>query len=122
MGKGLDVRQKDLAVLATLMLRGPQTAAEVRSHAARLFEFEDVDDVEYVLGRLADREPALVTQLPRMSGQKEQRYAHLLAGEPDLDALKAAAPATPPRSSLEERIARLEEEMAALKARLDGEE
>lgn len=120
MGKGFDLRHKDLAVLSTLMLRGPQTAAEVRSHSARLFEFDDVDDVEYVLNRLAEREPALVTRLPRLPGQKGQRYLHLLAGEPDLEAVRSAIPATPTRSSLEERVARLEDEVSALRERLEG--
>ncbi|MDX1569287.1 MAG: YceH family protein [Xanthomonadales bacterium] len=117
MGKGFGFRPKDLAVMATLMLRGPQTAAEIRSHCGRLFEFEDVDDVEYVLGRLMERDPPLVVQLPRLPGQKGVRYMHLLCGEPDLEALAAAAPApAATRSALEERVSRLESEVAELKS------
>ena len=111
----LEILGKQKAVLCVLMLRGPQTAGEIRSHCHRIHEFDDIDDVEYVLERLSERDPALVTALPRQAGQKEERYMHLLAGPPDPRAL-AAAPVA--RSSLAERIEQLETEVAWLKRKM----
>jgi hypothetical protein len=68
----------EIAVLCELLLRGPQTPGELRTHASRMHEFEDLDSVHSALQRLAKREPPLVTTLPRQSGTKETRYAHLL--------------------------------------------
>lgn len=73
---GLDVRQ--LALVTVLMLRGPQTLAELRSRTQRMADFGDTREVESELDRLARFEPALVTCLGRQPGQKEERYAHLL--------------------------------------------
>jgi uncharacterized protein YceH (UPF0502 family) len=79
------------AVLAVLMLRGPQTLGELRTRASRLMEFESLDDVETALNQLMSRSPsALAMQLPRRPGQKEVRFAHLLAGEPSAEAIEAA--------------------------------
>ena len=117
-GKVLEVLQKDQAVLCTLMLRGPQTAAEIRNHSQRLYAFDDIDDVDYMLQRLAEREPAMVMQLPRQAGQKEQRFVHLLCGEPDLSNLPA--PPVSARAGLEERVSLLEAEVEALKQQLSA--
>ena len=114
--KVLEVMQKDKAVLCTLMLRGPQTAGEIRNHCQRLYAFDDIDDVDYVLGRLDERDPAMVMQLPKQAGQKEQRFVHLLGGEPDLSNLPA--PPVSARAGLEERVSRLESELEALKQQL----
>ena len=111
----LEILGKGKAVLCVLMLRGPQTAGEIRSHCHRIHEFDDIDDVEYELERLSERDPALVTALPRQAGQKEERYMHLLAGPPDPCAL-VAAPAA--RSSLAERIEQLETEVVWLKRKV----
>lgn len=79
-----------IALLTTLMLRGPQTLGELRNHSRRMHEFGDLDDVQYALQKLAAHEPPLVVDLPRQPGQKEGRYAHLLSGEPDIpEALSA---------------------------------
>lgn len=103
------------AVLITLMLRGPQTAAELRANAAGLGGPPDADGVARVLADLADRAEPLVAQLPRGHGQKESRYAHLLSGPPQLPAAPPApAPAAAPRASLAE----LEEKIRALEARV----
>ena len=70
------------AVLGVLMLRGPQTLAEIRTRASRLASFETLEDVESVLNAMIERQPTpLAVALPRQPGQKEARYAHLLAGE-----------------------------------------
>jgi len=117
----LELQSPALAVLATLMLRGAQTAAELRAHCQRLHAFEDVDDVEYVLQRLQGREPALVLLLPRQPGQKEQRYVQLLAGEPDPDAIQSMGkPTTRSSSPLEQRVEALEAKLEALEQRLDS--
>jgi uncharacterized protein len=106
---GLD--RGELAVLAVLALRGPQTAAEVRSRTERAHAFESVGEVEDVLRRLAEREEPLATELPR------RRWAHLLAGPVDADAVDLAPPraTTTPRA---ERVAELEAEVAALGERI----
>jgi hypothetical protein len=90
-GKVLGLQGKGLALLCPMMLRGPQTPGELKTNVQRLFEFPDLDDVNYALQRLAEHEPPLVMALPRMPGQKEVRYAHLLGGAPDLAELEALA-------------------------------
>jgi len=114
----LELQSPALAVLATLMLRGAQTAAEIRNHCQRLHAFDDVDDVEYVLQRLQDREPALVMLLPRQSGQKEQRFVQLLGGEPDPAALSAANRPAAANSPLEQRVSELEARLEQLQQRV----
>lgn len=124
-GKVLGLQSKGLALLCPLMLRGPQTPGELKTNAHRLFEFDDLDDVQFVLQRLAEHEPPLVMALPRQPGQKEVRYVQLLAGEPDLaefEAMAAAAPAGtslgPRVEALEAAVASLQEELADLRSRL----
>lgn len=109
------------AVLLTLMLRGPQTVAELRTHAAGLGGPADVEAAQAVLKDLADRAQPLVVLLPRTPGRKEARYAHTLSGPPAMPAAEEAPPpraATPPASdALEERIRQLEARVAALEQR-----
>ncbi|TKC86860.1 DUF480 domain-containing protein [Trinickia terrae] len=69
------------ALLTVLMLRGPQTAAELRLNSARLHGFADASSAEVFLEELAEREPPLVVKLPRAPGERESRWAHLLCGE-----------------------------------------
>ena len=100
---GLPAAAVDL--LAVLTLRGPQTASELRANCERLHHFADASAVEGYLDELASREAgALALKLPRQPGAREQRWAHLLCGEPALETY-AAAPAG--RSALEDRVARL---------------
>jgi uncharacterized protein YceH (UPF0502 family) len=72
------------ALLTVLMLRGPQTAAELRLNAERIHKFADVSSVEGFLDELATREPPMARKLPRAPGAREQRWVHLLSGEPEL--------------------------------------
>lgn len=109
--------QAEQAVLATLLLRGAQTAAEIRSRSERMHAFADGAAVEAALERLADKHPPLALQLPRAPGTKEARWVHLLAGEPDLQAL-AAGEAAPAGGSLAARVAALEAEVQALRTEL----
>jgi uncharacterized protein YceH (UPF0502 family) len=121
-GKVLGLQSKGLALMCVLMLRGPQTPGELRTHSHRLYEFDDLDDVMYVLQRLAEHDPPLVVRLPRVPGQKEVRYAHLLSGEPDPSEFQKAAPVSsaPVDEGLEARVAALEAEVADLRRALDA--
>ena len=106
------------AVLSVLLLRGAQTLNELFTRTERIGRFADADDLRHTLERLMQREPTLVVRLPKASGQREERFAHLLCGPIDVDALAAAAPSanvsSATRSALEERIAALEARVAAL--------
>jgi uncharacterized protein len=108
----LGLGREQQAVLAVLMLRGPQTPGELRARTERLYAFPNFAVLEDVLEQLIARE--LVVRLDRRPGQKEERYAHLLADEV-IEATIAAAPVTPaePRES---RLDRLERELAELRA------
>lgn len=119
----LDPRQT--AVLCVLMLRGPQTLAELRTRGSRLASFERVEDVETALNELIAREPsALVARLPRRTGQKEARYAHLLSGDVAFDAPDATAARAPADAerigALEEGIEELRKEVADLRTQLEA--
>lgn len=111
----LSLHQPELALLCVLMLRGPQTTGEIKGRAARLFEFIDLKHVEVTLESLMTMTVPLVTQLPRQPGQKETRYAHLLAGEPEVPAFE---PRPPVRQADDDRVAALEQELASLRAEL----
>ena len=77
----LGIPSQSAALLTTLMLRGPQTAAELRLNSARLHSFADVSSVDAFLDELASSEPARVVKLARAPGERESRWAHLLCGE-----------------------------------------
>lgn len=103
----------ETALLCVLLLRGPQTPGELRGRTERMFRFEHLDDVEAALHRLIEREPPLAKVLQRQPGTKEARYAHLLSGEPQQDAITSASPAA---TSVDgDRIGRLEAELAELR-------
>src|SRR6266700_6034981 len=91
-GKVLGVPAQAVALLAALMLRGPQTTAELRVNCDRLHAFSDISAVEGFLNELAAREAgALVAELPRQPGTRETRWAHLLCGPPSTEVVRAAA-------------------------------
>jgi uncharacterized protein len=81
MGRVLNVPAASVALLTVLMLRGPQTAAELRLNSERLHKFADISSVEGFLEELAERYPARVVKLARAPGAREARWAHLLCGE-----------------------------------------
>jgi len=114
-GKALGLQSKGLALLCPLMLRGPQTPGELKTNAHRLYEFDDLDDVQYMLQRLAEHEPPLVMSLPRQAGQKEVRLAHLLCGEPEIPEPTFHSSAAPTPGSLTARVDAMEAEIAALR-------
>jgi uncharacterized protein len=79
----LNIPSQAVALLTVILLRGSQTAAELRLNSARLHGFADVSSVEVFLDELAEREPPLVVKLPRAPGERENRWMHLLCGEVD---------------------------------------
>ena len=89
-GRVLGLPTQSVALLATLVLRGPQTSAELRLNTERLHRFADISSVEGFLDEMAEREPARVIKLPRAPGAREQRWAHLLCGEVSLPEAAAA--------------------------------
>ena len=108
-------------LLAVLMLRGPQTASELRANCERLHHFADASAVEAYLEELATRPSgALALKLPRQPGAREPRWTHLLGGEPVLDSPAEPAWSEPPqgRGALELRVERLERDVADLRAML----
>jgi uncharacterized protein YceH (UPF0502 family) len=112
----LSLHQPEIALLCVLMLRGPQTTGEIRTRAVRMFEFVDLKHVEVTLDSLMTLTDPLVAQLPRQPGQKEVRYAHLLAGEPQIPVSEPQP--TPPDASADDRVAGLEEKVESLSAEL----
>ena len=116
---GVTVQQQ--AALCVLMLRGAQTLNEILTRAERIGRFSDTEQVRHALERLAQRSPALIVQLPRAPGQREERWMHLLCGPVDIEALQASAPSRPAAAgaslaALEARIEALEARLAALEA------
>jgi uncharacterized protein YceH (UPF0502 family) len=113
----LQVPSQSAALLTALMLRGPQTPGELRTNTERLHRFADLSAVQGFLDELAARpDGALVVQLPRLPGARENRWAHLLSGTPKVEAAADAQVAA--QNDLAARVARLEGEVEALKAEL----
>jgi hypothetical protein len=113
----------EVAVVCELLLRGPQTPGELRTHGARLHPFRDVEEVDALLEALAAREDGpYVLRLARVPGQREARYTHLFGGEPppaaDEPRAAAAARGDGAAASTAERLARLEAEVERLGAAL----
>jgi uncharacterized protein YceH (UPF0502 family) len=107
----------EVALLCVLLLRGPQTPGELRTRTDRLYQFDDLNSVHSALNLLMKRQPPLVKVLPRQPGTKEARFAHLLSGDvrEPTSLSPSDAPSNPPTA---ERLARLEDEVAALRTEL----
>jgi uncharacterized protein len=126
--EALGVEEDELALLAVLMLRGPQTPGELKQRSERLHPFADLAAVQETLGRLLERE--MVVRHPRRPGQKEDRYEQVLGGAAEEDADARSSPseapvpepaptaADIPAASTEDRLDRLEGEIAALRGEL----
>lgn len=106
----LDLTPAQTCLLSLLFLRGPQTLHELLARSERQHRFADIDDVRHTLERLAEREPAMVRRLPRGSGQREDRYAHLFCGEPAMPerSADAASPRAHDGDAMDALLARLE--------------
>ncbi len=109
----LNLSRPAIAVMCVLMLRGPQTTGEIRTRTNRLYDFGSLEEIETTLNTLISSE--LIVRLPRQSGQKEVRYAHLLSGEVQFTESETA---TEPEPELD-RIGKLEEEVADLKKQFE---
>jgi uncharacterized protein YceH (UPF0502 family) len=115
------LEQDKLAILTILMLRGVQTAAEIRSRSGRVHDFSTVAEVETGLQFLIDKYPPLVARLARAPGTKEVRYAHLLSGEEVLEREQTAAGfSAAVETPRQDRVAQLEEEVARLRGEIDS--
>ena len=113
-----ELDEAQVAVMALLFLRGPQTVGELRGLSDRLHEFGGIGEVQETIDGLAKRDEPLVIALPKQPGQKEPRYTHLLSGDIDIEALAASAAA--PKAAVvtgaaNERIEALENEVKALR-------
>jgi uncharacterized protein len=121
----LELAPRELAVICELLLRGPQTPGELRGRASRMAPLRDVSEVESALEALAARDPALVAQLAREPGRRESRWMQLFTGEAPPEPV--GQPETGSRGSrsdrldvLEAKLDALQEEIAALRRRLDA--
>ena len=120
----LHIPTQSTALLALLMLRGPQTAGELRLNCERLHKFADISSVESFLVELAERAAgALVVELPRQPGSRENRWMHLLSGTPVIEEHARTASAAPSGdvtvgeiAALKANVARLEAEVSELRA------
>lgn len=121
------VPRQSSALLAVLMLRGPQTAGELRINCERLHSFADISSVEAFLHELVERPAgALVVELPRQPGSRENRWAHLLSGAPVPQEVSASVTVAEPGAfavaelaAVKANLASLEAEVAELKALVD---
>ncbi len=107
--EAMDLGRPAIAVMCVMMLRGPQTVGEIRTRTNRLYDFSSLEEVETTLNALMSADPPLVVRLPRQTGQKEVRYAHLLSGEITF---------TEPEPELD-RIGKLEKEIEDLKQQFE---
>ena len=117
---------QETAILCLLFLRGPLTAGEINSNSGRLYEFEDLDEVQTLMNKLSWEEPVYIKQLPKQVGQKESRYIHLF-GEFDEEAYQESATGSEGQSTerssrvkeLEDRVQVLEEQLLQLRTEFD---
>jgi len=111
--EAMNMGRPDIAVMCVLMLRGPQTAGEIRTRTNRLYDFATPEQVETTLTALMAANPPFVVRLPRQTGQKEVRFAHLLSGEVQMSGLEVEPEV---QSEIEpDRIDKLEREVAQLR-------
>ena len=121
--KAYELDVAETAVMTVLALRGPQTPGELRSRTSHLHNFENLPEVETTLQNLSLRPQPLVAKLPRQSGSRESRFAHLLSGDINVEELAAAAErseaaSSPSRGANETRVTRLEEQVTNLQQEL----
>lgn len=115
--------EQSVALLAVLMLRGPQTAGELRTNCDRLHPFGDISSVEAFLEELSGADTPWVVKLPKLPGSREHRWAHLLCGPVDVEIFNTASKTTHRNSDelaeLQSDVARLNEEVATLRAMME---
>jgi len=121
--ENLQLSPPEIAVMCVLMLSGAQTAGEIRGRAYRLYEVSGLEEIEQTLHALSTKDPEpLVTKLPRQAGQKEARFAHLLAGEVKIEEIGGEAPVSKQsrKSADAERVVSLEHRVETLAAEVEG--
>ena len=111
----------EVAIMCLLFLRGQQTPGEINTNSGRLYEFETLEEVQQTLEKLANDTPAYLKQLPRKPGQKEVRYMHLFAGDSKAteEEYLNETISSKGNSEFEERLSKVEEELAELKVNFD---
>lgn len=124
-GQACNLTRQQSALLAVMLLRGPQTLNELQTRTERMASFGSADEMTRELDLLASAHPPLVKEIGRAPGQREDRYAHLLCGDVEVAAIasaspRVAAPSVSGIAALEERVRVLEEQVAELAARLDA--
>ena len=113
--------EQEQAVLAVLLLRGPQTVAELKARTDRYASFEDLGGVEGVLDRLASRPEPMVRRMGRLPGQREERFCHLLGGQDtEVEATPSAPPPPRPPVGIEAEVTALRADVDGLRADVDG--
>jgi uncharacterized protein len=121
--ENLQLSPPEIAVMCVLMLSGPQTSGEIRGRAYRLYEAAGLEEIEQTLHALITKDPEpMVVKLPRQPGQKEARFAQLLAGEVQLEESDGAAPAAKQtrKSAEAEKVVSLEHRVESLAAEVEG--
>lgn len=125
--RALGLDKATQAILNVMLLRGPQTLSEILTRTQRMFEFEGLAAVEEKLEYLCAKTTPYFVRIPRLSGQREDRFMHLLCGEPDLDAIAAMQQSSgghslkaEETSALQERVSKLEEQVAQLQQQVQS--
>ena len=117
-GAAWNLQPREVAVLSVLLLRGPQTTGQIRSRSGRSHSFSSLDEVVESIQELRSREDGpLVMQLPRLAGHKDNRFMHLLSGQPDMESIQASLapePATLQVRAESEAVAQLQERVSSL--------
>jgi len=118
----LHLSAAELSVICVLMLSGAQTVGEIRGRAYRLYESSGLEEIEQALHSLATKDEPLVVKLPRLAGQKEARFAHLLAGEVQIEELEGEQPVSKQsrKSAEAERVVSLEHRVEALAGEVES--
>lgn len=104
----------ETAVMAVLMLRGPQTIGELRERTGRMYQFNGIDEVQTTLDSLTRRDEPLVIKLERQPGQKDARFAHLMGGEVDVETLVVTQATRPVQAEAHDRVGKLERDVERL--------
>ncbi|TLS65718.1 DUF480 domain-containing protein [Mariprofundus erugo] len=118
LARKLTLSSKERAIVCVLLLRGAQTLNEIRINTGRMATFDEAAELHAVVEALMTREVPLLVRIPRASGQREDRYAHLLCGQPEMTVAATTPAGSASHGAESDRIAMLEQEVAELKAEL----
>lgn len=122
LSRKLNLNSKERAIICVLMLRGALTLNEIRINTGRMVTFDEGEELQDLVQGLIEREEPLVVKLPRVSGQREDRYMQLLCGEPDIEALSSGIGGSTGGSNISndqsDRITQLEQEVVSLRQEL----